>query len=122
MQKKSSIFVNQRFLNKDLAISELKKRAERIKTKDKNIREISLFGSLSREDFSRFSDADILIILEKDQRERIVDRIPEYLKLFLDAPMPVDIFPYTEKEIKNLLAEGNRFIKRIMNEKIVLAE
>ncbi|MEW5706428.1 MAG: hypothetical protein AB1743_06480 [Actinomycetota bacterium] len=47
------------------------------------------------------SDADLLIVL-KDSKVRFIDRIPHFLFLFLDAPIPVDVFPYTEEEIKRV--------------------
>jgi hypothetical protein len=58
--------------------------------------------------FSARSDADLLIILQSDTRPPL-DRIPQYLELFQQAPVPVDIFPYTLEE-----AQQNAFARRAL--------
>ncbi|MDI6716841.1 MAG: nucleotidyltransferase domain-containing protein, partial [Actinomycetota bacterium] len=80
------------FLNKEKVIEDLKKLATEAKKKDKNIKKVVLFGSLVKNTFTAFSDADLLIVL-KDSKVRFIDRIPHFLFLFLDAPIPVDVFP-----------------------------
>lgn len=69
--------------------------------RDQRILAVYLFGSRANGNFSARSDADLLIIVKNDPR-RPTDRIPDYLKLFLEAPVPVDVFPYTESEISEL--------------------
>lgn len=80
--------------------------------------EVSLFGSLAKGNYTGRSDADILIVLKEDSR-RFIDRIPPYLAAFLYADVPVDVFPYTEEELKQLRKE-NSFVERILDEKIIL--
>mgnify|MGYP003860550799 CR=1 FL=1 len=59
------------------------------------------------------SDADLLIVL-KDSKVRFIDRTPHFL--FLDAPIPVDVFPYTKEEIKRV-----PLAKKAISEGTVLA-
>ena len=41
------------------------------------------------------------------------ERIPEYLMAFRGAPVPVDVFPFTDGEIARRRAAGDRFLARI---------
>ncbi|MFQ5628196.1 MAG: nucleotidyltransferase domain-containing protein [bacterium] len=86
-------FPDHRKIKKDLV-----KLANLALKKDPKIIAIYLFGSRATGNFSARSDADLLIVLREDSR-RPMDRIPDYLKLFLKSPVPVEVFPYTEQEI-----------------------
>ena len=100
-----------RFLDKERIIEKLSKIARSAKSKDTNIKEIVLFGSIVNNTYTSMSDADILIVLFEDHT-RFMDRIPKFLLLFANAPVPVDVFPYTEKEVQTVpiarkaIAEG----------------
>ena len=59
------------------------------------------------------SDADVLLILRESSHERFFDRIPEYQ---MEAPIPVDVFPYTLNEIEEMKRKGNTLIKRALKE------
>ena len=93
--------------------------AERLASANSNVRKIALFGSLAAETHTPRSDADILILLREDSR-RFMDRIPEFLRAFRDARIPVDVFPYTEAEFARLLAEENPFALRVQADLIPL--
>ena len=80
---------------------------------------VSLFGSLARGNYAPGSDADIFILLKEDAR-RFTDRIPEFLTHFSGVGLPVEVFPYTIKEIMEMKDVG--FIKNIQRGKIVLDE
>ena len=118
MAEKSYDTVKIKSLNMDKVLRKLKHVARDIIKKDPKVMEISLFGSLAKGNYTGRSDADILIVLKEDSR-RFIDRIPRYLSSFLYADVPVDVFPYTEEELKQLRKE-NLFIKRILDEKIIL--
>lgn len=77
---------------------------------------IYLFGSRATQMPSARSDADLLIVLQHDPRSRRMDRIPEFLRLFLDAPVPVDVFPFTKDEIKK-----SAFARQAIENGILLA-
>ena len=49
------------------------------------------------------SDADILIVLKRDDKP-FMDRIAEWSERF-SIEFPVDIFPYTEKELTNPIVQ-----------------
>ena len=111
MPKRSLIMRRARFLDKEEVIEKLSRLAHRAKSRDPNIKEILLFGSIINNTYTSRSDADILIVLHEDHA-RFMDRIPRFLFLFANAPVPVDVFPYTEKEVqtvpiaKKALAQG----------------
>jgi predicted nucleotidyltransferase len=86
-----------RFLDKEPVISQLREIAATLRSADTNILRIVLFGSLTDGTYTASSDADIIIVL-KSSKKRLLERIGEYIYLFIDAPLPVDVFPYTEEE------------------------
>lgn len=120
-QKESLSFVRVKFLNAQKIIEELKSISRAIVEEDSNVAGIYLFGSLVKNSYAPGSDADVLVLLKEDNR-RFIDRIPHYAKFFLDVSVPVEVFPYTEKEIKKMLQKDNYFINRIWKEKISLIE
>lgn len=104
-----------RFLNKKKVMNELLKFAKRAKGNDRNIKRIILFGSIVNNTYTSRSNADIMIILAEDNN-RFIDRTPKFLPLFVDAPVPVDVFPYTEKE-----SEIVPLARKVKSEGIALA-
>jgi predicted nucleotidyltransferase len=90
-----------RFLNREKVIGQLTGLAGKAMAEDGNIKRVILFGSLAEDTFSATSDADLLVILGESDR-RLMDRIPDLLFYFLDAPVPVEVFPYTEGEVENI--------------------
>ena len=120
-QKKLSSSVKVRYLNGPEIIKKLRSVAKDICRKNDNISGIYLFGSLSKNIYAPGSDADILIILNQDNR-RIIDRISEFLKFFLNSNIAVDIFPYTRDELQGMLSCKNSFVMQAWKEKIKPAE
>ncbi|HLE24814.1 MAG TPA: nucleotidyltransferase domain-containing protein [Thermodesulfobacteriota bacterium] len=119
MAKKSYDTVRIKSLNKNKVLRKLRRVAGGIIKENPKVMEVSLFGSLAKGNYTGRSDADILIVLKEDSR-RFIDRIPPYLAAFLYADVPVDVFPYTEEELKQLDIKKSSFIKRIQDEKIIL--
>lgn len=109
--------VKVRFLNKEEIIARLIVLAQNLLASNSNVMEVSLFGSLAKDNYSPGSDADILIVLREDAR-KFIDRIPEFLSFFSGAGIPVDVFPYTQEEL-NRMADRN-FIKAVQKEKVIL--
>ena len=90
------------WLEQDRLIAEIYKRARELGEEDENIVKILLFGSLAERRGVPGSDADILIILKRDDRH-FRDRFADWQeKLSLD--FPVEIFPFTENELDNPIA------------------
>lgn len=117
MPPRSSSSASVTFLDKQNVIAELKAVAQRIRSKDPNVLEVSLFGSFATNRYAPGSDADILIVLREDSR-RFLDRIPPWLAQFQDISLPVEVFPYTREELDRMHAAGNPFIRRILAERI----
>jgi len=107
-----------RFLNKSEILPRLGAAARKILSSRDYVLEVSLFGSLVRGNYAPGSDADILILLRKDSR-RFLDRIPEFLEEFSGVGIPVEVFPYTIQELKEM--EDSSFLKTIQEEKEILA-
>jgi predicted nucleotidyltransferase len=74
---------------------------------------VILFGSLVRGNYAPGSDADILIELSDDERNWR-ERIPEYLQAFSGCPIPVEVFPFTEAEVRSAIEKGDLFITSIV--------
>jgi len=120
MQKRSLNSVKVLSLNKDEVIYKLKKAVKNFAEKRNEILKVVLFGSLVKGDYTPYSDADILIIIDNKAEipTRIRDRIPGYF--IEDTPIPTDVFPYKEKEIQRMISEGNFFIKAAVDNGKVL--
>jgi len=109
MQKMQSFVVEESlnsvtvfWLEQERLTAEIRKVAKEIGERDENILRIVLFGSLAEKRGVPGSDADILIILKRDDRP-FIDRISDWLEKF-SLDFPVEIFPYTEKELNNPIA------------------
>ena len=121
MPELSSRFATTSFLDGSAALKALKGLAENLLARHPEAFAVILFGSLARGDYAPGSDADLLVVLDSDER-RFIDRIPDYLREFLDAPVPPEVFPYTRQELERMRATGNQFVERALAEGIVLAE
>jgi predicted nucleotidyltransferase len=84
---------------------------------DENVLAVILFGSLSRNEATPASDADILILL-KESNKRFDNRIPEFLPDGI--AISVDVFPYTIEEFKRSIKENWGIGKVALNEGIVI--
>ncbi len=118
MHKKLLSSAEKIYRNRDRIIEDLKIIAKNIE-RELSAREVILFGSIARGDYGLYSDADILIILEKSEKRRYFDRIPELIGFFVESPIHVDIFPYTLDEIDRM-KDNSLFIKRALQEGINL--
>ncbi len=109
-----------RYLDRKAILTYLRQQAESLINQHTKIKEIRLFGSLTRQDYAAGSDADLLILLTEDQR-RMIDRIPEFLNSFSKMPLDIDCFPLTTAELDQYLAHGNLFWTQALQESILLA-
>lgn len=121
MLELSSRFATRSFLDGSAAVKAFKGLAENLLARHSEAFAVILFGSPARGDYAPGSDADLLVVLDSDER-RFIDRIPDYLREFLDAPAPPEVFPYTSQELERMRATGNQFVERALAEGIVLAE
>ncbi len=79
---------------------------------------VVLVGSLARGDYTAYSDADVVVVLESSDKKPH-ERISE----FLDPTLTVDIDPfvYTLDEILDFARSGRRIVKEILEHGVVLA-
>jgi predicted nucleotidyltransferase len=110
--------VKVRFLNRNEIFLRLSVLAQQLLRSRADVIEVSLFGSLVRGNYAPGSDADIYIVLKEDRR-KMIDRIPEFLDHFSKVGLPVEVFPYTLNEIERM-SEGG-FIKTVQREKVILS-
>ena len=80
---------------------------------------VILHGSFARGDHHEGSDVDLVII--KETTARFVDRIEQALA-FSDGECAIEPLVYTEKEIGDMLAKGNAFLEKALEEGVVIYE
>ena len=109
--------VRVRYLDRDAVLASLRELATRLGAERPEIQEIRLFGSLARGQRNPFADADLLIVLDASDLP-VRDRIPRYKPT--RAPVPMDLAVCTRSELARELALGNRFLRRVLGESVVL--
>lgn len=90
------------WLEQDKLLEDLKKAAIKIGREDKNVKKILLFGSLAEKRGVPGSDADILVVLERDDRS-FRDRIADWNDKFA-LNFPIEVFPFTPEELDSPIA------------------
>lgn len=100
------------FVDGERIISEIKKVAEGVAKRHKNVENIYLFGSYASGNAGYRSDADVLVVLSEDKR-KMKDRLSEFILEFSDVPVPVDVLALTKAELKKARKEKNQFLKRV---------
>ncbi len=109
--------VSVRFLDRDGTLAALRDLAARIGADHPEVREIRLFGSLARGERNPYADADLLVVVDRcDLPFR--DRVPLYKPVA--APVPTDLTVCTSAELEREAAAGNAFVRRIIEESLVL--
>ena len=109
--------VHVRYLDRDAVLASLRELATRLGAERLEIQEIRLFGSLARGQRNPFADADLLIVLDASDLP-VRERIPHYKPT--RVPVPMDLTVCTLAELARELAAGNRFLKRVLGESLVL--
>ncbi|MEM3511840.1 MAG: nucleotidyltransferase domain-containing protein [Candidatus Jordarchaeales archaeon] len=110
--EESSNSVKVFWLDQDRLIESIRKIAVKVGMENENVVKIILFGSLAERRAAPGSDADILVVLEKDDK-KFMDRIEEWTKKF-KVGFPIEVFPYTLRELEASIA------KEAMNRGIIL--
>jgi predicted nucleotidyltransferase len=76
---------------------------------------IILFGSWAWGKPERFSDLDLLVIMDSEVGRPDI-RTMQVRRLLYDFHCPMDLLVYTPEEIKACLQRGNLFIREILEE------
>jgi uncharacterized protein len=102
-----------------MEIDVLKKKLQPLFEEHK-IKKAILFGSLARNEASRHSDVDLILV--QDTERRFLDRYEGVLASFSQAlpESDVDIFIYTPKELEEI--SHRHFIRQALKEGKVLYE
>jgi predicted nucleotidyltransferase len=80
---------------------------------------VILHGSFARGDPHEGSDVDLLIV--KDTGDRFVDRIEQVLA-FSNGEWAIEPLVYTRQELDAMLAAGNAFLEKALEEGVVIYE
>lgn len=117
MLKKSYGSVQITWLDRPAVLAATRKAVRALARRRPEVRRVILFGSMARGDAVPGSDVDLLLVLSESDAS-FLDRIPRYKPSGI--PIGVDVFPYTEAELKRMLEEGNGFIKQALAEGVTL--
>jgi predicted nucleotidyltransferase len=85
------------WLKQEELVEEIRNAARRLGKSDENVLKIVLFGSLADRKAVPGSDADILILLNEDERG-FMERVAEWQQKF-SLDFPTEVFPYTQEEL-----------------------
>ena len=110
MRHRSSSSSGIAFLDRERALADVGRAVAGLVAQRPDIREAWLFGSLARGNATPRSDADLLIVVDRDAR-RPMDRIPEFLLLLEGLGRPTDVVVLTESEWK--AREGTAFHREV---------
>jgi predicted nucleotidyltransferase len=115
VRKKSYGSVKTFWLDRDYIDRQLEIAVNSLRT-DPNIIKVVLFGSYAEGRAVPGSDIDILLVLLADSR-RFIDRITQYLEVFANIGVAVDVFPYTISELENPIARRAESTGKILFER-----
>ena len=111
--KASSSPVRVFWLNREETVRRLTTAMKALRTRRPEIDRAVLFGSLQRGDTVPGSDADVLVVVcatDLPFAQRAAAYRPE------GVGVPVDLYVYTRAELADMLASGNRFVRRALAE------
>lgn len=99
IQKKSYNSAQVFWLNKNLLRKNISDAVKALAVNRPEVQKVVLFGSVAEGRETVSSDIDILLIVKQSTR-RFIDRPLEFRNFFEDIGLGVDIFVYTQDEIK----------------------
>lgn len=103
-------------INEERLMEKLKKIFKKIKKDKPEVKNIIVFGSFIKGNYTPFSDIDIAIIL-KESKKNFLERQDDFIDYFVNLPMDTNLLIYTEEEFKKLIEENNFFVKEILKGK-----
>lgn len=92
-----------------------------------DVEKIVLFGSEADDTAGRFSDIDVLVILNRNSiPATFQERSANYLHISrairdIEKKHPIDLLVYTKPEFEKLQASGSLFIRRVLREGVELS-
>lgn len=115
LQIKSFDSVKISFIDHDQLIDALEKISSRIKSDNRSVQGIFLFGSFQKGNYTPGSDVDVLITLDVTAI-KFLERRDHFIDYFEAIPLDVNLIVYTEGEIQKMIQNHNLFIRRVMAE------
>ena len=119
MRSESYGSVKVTYFDKEAVWKALRDLARRLAAAHPEIIKVAVFGSLVRDEAAPGSDVDLLLVLAESDApfpDRSVRYRPDRF------PVSIDIFAYTEEEVRDMLAQDNFFLKRALSEGVTLFE
>jgi predicted nucleotidyltransferase len=86
----------------------LQKIAGRLRAEHSEVKEIILFGSFSKNDYTPYSDIDIAIIVDRSNK-KFIERSDDYIDYFIDIPFDTNLVVYSSEEIDRMIMSRNSF-------------
>ena len=84
-----------------------------------DLQRVILFGSWARGDEDEYSDLDLVII--KETQERFLDRLARVYDL-VKPTFAMDVLVYTPQEFAEMQERNNYFIEMVLKEGVVIYE
>ena len=100
-------------IEKDRLLDKLNSIAVLIKKNQPEVKNIILYGSFVKNDYTPHSDVDICFILTGTEKP-FIERQDDYIGYFQDIPLDVNIVVYTIQEIDKMKNAGNQFIREVL--------
>lgn len=119
MRKPSSPSVKITYFDKERVRQALDSYVAALVAEHPEIERVVLFGSMARGGTVPGSDVDLVLVLSGSDQQ-FLDRVPLYTPDRF--PVGIDVFPYTQAEIRSMLSEGNFFVRRALGEGVTLFE
>jgi predicted nucleotidyltransferase len=95
-----------RFIDRDQVIRDLRQAASKARSRYPEIKKVFLFGSLVDGTWTADSDADLIIVVDRDF-ENFFDSCR--YQIYADS-IPVDSLVYSETEFNRLIADSTGFL------------
>lgn len=108
-------------LDRGGVIERLRERARKLVAADQAVLEVRLFGSLARGEGSPGSDADLFVLLDDSVPTAFLERIPPLLRHFAGTGIGCEIIAYTRAEYEAAARRGDRFVRELERDAVVLA-
>lgn len=101
------------YLQREAVRNNVARRVAALAARRREIERVILFGSLATGQAVPGSDADLLVILARSDLP-FLDRIPLYMPE--GCGIAVDVFPYTQAEVREMRASGHSLVRRALSE------
>ncbi len=106
-------------LDRDEALTALRRAARRLRAAHGEVTSVWPFGSLARGDHVGASDADVLVELAPGTPGGPLDWVRRCLRHF-DLPIGVDVIVLHQDEAERRVAAGDPFLSRLWRERVLL--